>query len=98
LIVFLICNFAFLFWYCGEENPPAPENNTKLPEHDKRYGIYSLELANNNVELIFSSDNSLHRIQENHTGTKIVFREDFGSNPFHDSEICMINTDGTGYQ
>ncbi len=31
-------------------------------------------------------------------GTKLVFREDFGNDVFHDSEICIINPDGSGYQ
>ena len=98
LIVFLFCSTLLLFSGCIENNPSSPDNAANLPEHDKKYGIYSLDLATNNVELIYSSDNSLHKIHENQAGTKIVFREDFGSDPFHDSEICLINPDGSGYQ
>ncbi|MEE8341710.1 MAG: hypothetical protein V3R52_06405, partial [Candidatus Neomarinimicrobiota bacterium] len=68
------------------------------PEHDKRFGIYRIDRATEDVALIYSSDNSLHRIHENHTGTKLVFQEDFGDDTFHDSEIALINTDGSGYR
>ncbi|MBN2030087.1 PD40 domain-containing protein [bacterium] len=97
-ISFIFLSFAvFLLSGCKSDNPDAPENTT-MPEHDKRYGIYSLDLIIGTVGLIYSSDNSLHRVHENHTGTKLVFQEDFGSDTFHDSEICLINPDGSGYQ
>lgn len=82
---------------CGSEDPGGPEYNT-VPEHDKKYGIYSFEIEAGSVELIYSSDNSIHRIHENNSGSKIVFQEDFGNDTFQHSEICLINPDGTGYQ
>ena len=94
----LWCFIVFLFFSCKSENPNEPDDNTNVPEHDKRYGIYILDLINDSVELIYSSNHSLHRIHENHTGTKLVFQEDFGDNTFQDSEICLINSDGSGYQ
>jgi len=97
-VILLMCVTLFLFHGCTEESPDAPENNINQPEHDKRFGIYSLDLVTGSVELIYSSDNSLHRIHVNHTGTKLVFQEDFGSDTFRDSEICLINPDGSGYQ
>jgi len=69
-----------------------------MPEHDKRYGLYRLDAVTGDIVLIYSSENSLHRVHENLTGTTLVFREDFGGDLFHDSEICVINPDGTGYQ
>lgn len=85
----------FLFSNCALDN----SNNTNtMPEHDKRYGIYSMDIITHAVELIYSSDNSLHRIHENLIGTKLIFQEDFGDDTFKDSEICLINPDGSGYQ
>ena len=86
---------VFLFAGCALDNSNTSDT---VPEHDKRYGIYSMDIAATTVELIYSSDNSLHRVHENHTGTKLIFQEDFGDNTFRDSEICLINTDGSGYQ
>ncbi len=99
---FKICNklmvlFAtvFLFSGCSLDNSNTSDT---VPEHDKRYGIYYMDVVTGVVELIYSSDNSLGRVHENHTGTKLIFQEDFGDDIFHDSEICLINTDGTGYR
>lgn len=78
----------------GSTEPGDPEP----PVHDQRYGIYSLDPSTGNVDLIYSSDNSIHRIHENPDGTKLVFQQDFGGNTFTDSEICLLNPDGSGYQ
>ena len=89
--------YTTVFILCGCALDNSNTSNT-IPEHDKRYGIYSMEIVTSVVELIYSSDNLLHRVHENHKGTKLVFQEDFGDNTFHDSEICLINSDGSGYQ
>jgi Tol biopolymer transport system component len=91
----VLCTTVFLFYGCTLDNSNISET---IPDHDKKYGIYSMDLITKAVELIYSSDNSLHRVHENPVGTKLIFQEDFGGNTFHDSEICLINPDGTGYQ
>ena len=92
---YFLCATLFLFSGCTLDNSNTSDT---VPEHDKRYGIYSMEIATDVVELIYSSDNSLHRVHENSLGTKLVFQEDFGDDMFQDSEICLINPDGSGYQ
>ncbi len=91
----VLCTTVYLFFSCTLDNS---NNSDTVPVHDKRYGIYSLEILTGNVELIYSSDNSIHRVHENSIGTKLIFQEDFGDDTFHDSEICLINPDGSGYQ
>ena len=91
----VLCSTVLLFSGCALDNS---NNANTIPEHDKRYGIYSMEIETGIVELIYSSDNSLHRVHENYTGTKLIFQEDFGDNTFHDSEICFINPDGSEYK
>jgi len=91
----VLYSVLFLFSSCELDNS---NNSDTVPEHDKRYSIYSMEIETGIVELIYSSDNSLHRVHENHTGTKLIFQEDFGDNTFQDSEICFINPDGSGYK
>ena len=95
-ILFLLIP-VFLLSGCSSDDPTGPEMTT-TPEHDKQYGIYALDLSTGAVDLIYSSDNSIHRIHENPAGTKLVFQEDFGEDMFRDSEICLINPDGSGYQ
>jgi Tol biopolymer transport system component len=76
----------------------GPGEGPSAPEHDKRYGIYSLDLGTRATRLIYSSESPLHRVHEHPAGTTLVFREDFGEDVFHDSEICLVNTDGSGYR
>jgi len=85
---------------CGcSPNPAGPGDDTPAgPEQDRAWGIYCLDLATDEVELIFTSDNSLHRIDLNSDGTSLVFQEDFGPDTFTDSEICVVGTEGTGYR
>jgi len=91
-----LCAAVAVLISCG--NDPAGPEVADMPEHDKRFGLYSLDLTTGEVELIYSSDNSLHKIHENSEGTMFVFQENFGDNTFVDSEICLINSDGSGYQ
>jgi len=79
-------------------NPEAPDDAVDQPAHEGPWGIYCLDLASGAVDLIFTSDNSLHRIDLTSDGTTLVFQEDFGTDTFTDSEICVVGTDGSGYQ
>jgi Tol biopolymer transport system component len=97
LHLFPLLAVAFYLAGCGD-SPGGPDNGAPIPEHDLRYGIYVMDLATKATDLIYSSANSLHRVHENPAGTRLVFQEDFGSDTFHDSEICLINTDGSGYE
>ena len=96
LLLFL-CLFSFFFSSCSSDGPNDPDDITKVPEHDKSFGIYSLKLSNGEVKLLFSTDNPIQKIHANQESTKLVFSEIFGDDEFRDSEICMINTDGSGY-
>ena len=92
----LLCSAALLFSGCTSGGPSGPDAST--PEHENRYGIYRMDRTTGVVELLYSSQNSIHRIHENDAGTKLVFQQDFGSDMFTDSEICLINPDGSGYE
>ncbi|MEE8572801.1 MAG: hypothetical protein V3T20_06040, partial [Gemmatimonadota bacterium] len=67
------------------------------PEHVGAWGIYVLERSTDHVELIFSSDNSLHRLDLSSDGSTLVFQMDFGPDQFAHSEVCVVGTDGSGY-
>ena len=94
----LMCVILVFSSVCTTDNPSVSDESSNLPEHDRRYGIYYLNPSTGTVELIYSSDNSIHRVHENSTGTKLVFQQDFGVDTFRDSEICLINTDGSEYR
>ncbi len=95
--ILLLFLFSVLFLSCSSSNPSGPEYVT-YPEHEKRYGIYSFDMETEEIELIYTSDYSIHRIHENSSGTRIVFQQNFGDDVFLHSEICTINPDGTGYR
>jgi Tol biopolymer transport system component len=98
LIIMLLSTAVFFFPGCEVQNADPPAKTTPMPQHEKRFGLYSLDRVTGAVELIYSSDNSLHRVHENQAGTKLVFQQDFGIDTFRDSELCLINPDGSGYQ
>jgi Tol biopolymer transport system component len=88
----------YLLAACGSGGPSGPESGPLQPEHEGQYGIYSFDQVSGEINLIYSSDDQIRKINQDDTGNRIVFRQDFGDNQFIDSEICLINSDGSGYQ
>jgi Tol biopolymer transport system component len=76
-------------------NPAGVEGST--PVHEGTWGIYLFDRATEDVSLIYTSENSIHRLDLSSDGLTLVFEEDFGSNVFTDSEICVVGTDGFGF-
>jgi len=97
-MIMLLCSVVLLLSGCAPGSSNAPDKTATMPEHGKRYGLYRLDPVTGGVDLIYSSENSLHRIHESPLGTSLVFQEDFGGDVFRDSEISVINSDGSGYQ
>jgi Tol biopolymer transport system component len=69
----------------------------KSVPHQDKWGIYALELATENIELIYSSANEMHILRLNNTGNKFVFDQAIDSTANEKWEICTINTDGSGF-
>ncbi|MBD3349435.1 MAG: hypothetical protein GF400_09615 [Candidatus Eisenbacteria bacterium] len=78
--------------------PSEPDDGSSQPEHDLEYGIYRLDLATREVDLIYTSDESIHRIDLSADGSTLVFRQNMGLSDFVHSEICVVGTDGTGFE
>lgn len=97
-VILILSAFAIAYFCCTTDNSDNPDHMSSLPEHAKRYGIYVFDPASGETSLVYSSENSIHRIHENPEGTRLVFCEYFGSDVFHHSEICIINTDGSGFK
>jgi Tol biopolymer transport system component len=77
----------------------------KVP-HEKKWGIYVLDLENEKTELVFSSSTKISRIRLNHAGDKLAFSQqiDNGSECMVEGspinlceEICSIHVDGDGF-
>ncbi len=90
----LVSTAALLLLGCEKEEPSGPLQ----PEHVGQYGIYSFDQISGEVNLLYSSDDPIRKICQDPSGDEIVFRLDFGDDQFTDSEICVINSDGSGYR
>jgi Tol biopolymer transport system component len=90
--------FILLAAFGCASTPGGPGDAPGQPEHDGEWGIYRLDRVSENVKLIFSTDDSIHRIDLSSDGSTLVFQQNFGSDIFTDSEICVVGTDGGGYQ
>ena len=87
-------------------------NQTPLPEnmeliHEKKHGIYALDLETQQTELIYSSEQKITKIRLNNVGDCLVFAQDFGESgegsvsgcPVNlNQEICKVDVDGENYQ
>ena len=71
-------------------------NNGSVP-HVKKWGIYSLDLSNQKVELIYSSDNKIETLRLNTNGDKFVFSMTFNGSEYNNSEICLLNLNGIDF-
>lgn len=85
-------------------NLPTPENKTII--HDKKWGIYSLDLQTQQTNLIFSSEDTISRIRLNNARTTLVFSQQIsngnpstieGSPVNICEEICSIHVDGKDF-
>ncbi len=69
---------------------------TKTVPYQAEWGIYELELATQEVKLVYSSPNEIYTsaLRLNGTGDKLVFAQKIVGNNNSDMEILSIGTDG----
>lgn len=66
--------------------------------HVERWGIYSLDLSNNKIDLIYSNENEISTLRLNHNDDNFVFSLMINGTDYNLSEICLIQKDGTQFQ
>lgn len=101
VIIVVALLFATLL---SNKDLPTPEENEL--EHDKKWGIYSLDLQTQQTDLIFSSDDTISRIRLNNAGTMLVFSQQISNGncttegtPVNTcEEICSIKIDGKDFK
>ena len=102
ILVVVALLFATLL---SNTNLSSPEN-TDLT-HDKKWGIYSLDLQTQQTNLIYSSDDTISRIRLNNARTTLVFSQKISSgkncttegSPVNTcEEICSIQVDGKDFK
>ncbi|NYZ61106.1 PD40 domain-containing protein [Candidatus Micrarchaeota archaeon] len=79
--------------------PPSQPAPQTVP-HEGKWGIYSLDLATQDVELIYSTDEEMYSsaLRLNPAGNTFVFAQKTGENADENSEVFTINSDGTNLQ
>jgi Tol biopolymer transport system component len=91
--------FTWLVSACSTINPGSglDRSSTEVLEvpHAERWGIYRLDLATQQVGLIFSSQLQISFLDLNHGGDRLVFSQVVGGDDTSQEEIFLIDTDGT---
>jgi Tol biopolymer transport system component len=78
--------------------PPSTNIKDKTVPHEGQYGIYTLDLASNDVSLIYGTDKEIYTsaLRLNGRGDMLVFAQKVDGNANENVEIFTIGTDGTG--
>ncbi len=71
--------------------------NNKYVPHVKKWGIYSLDLSNQIVDLIYSSEDEIVTLRLNSNGDQFVFSMMIDGTDYNHSEICLLNVDGSNF-
>jgi Tol biopolymer transport system component len=85
-----------------------PAENKEVP-HERKWGIYSLDLETEKTELVYSSADELSRVRLNNAGDTLVFYRQIAINNDNQcvvegspvnvcDEICSISVDGEDYR
>jgi Tol biopolymer transport system component len=81
---------------CTQNQDFTPD--VKTVPHEKRWGIYSLDLTTYDTSLIYSYDREIEGLRINHQGDRFAFSQKFdGDNNSH-REICTLKVDGTDFK
>ena len=69
----------------------------KTVPHENRWGIYSLDIFTQEVELIYSSGEMISGLKMNPPKGRFVFSQRIGGDDDGQEEICVIGADGSGF-
>ena len=98
LLALIVGVFLLILSFSGctqEQNPTADE---KTVPHEKRWGIYTLDLSTENINLVYSSEREIEGLRINNQGNKFAFSQKFdGDNNSH-RELCTLNLDGSSFK
>jgi Tol biopolymer transport system component len=105
ILAVVVVVVALIFVTTATNNLFSPQQKELV--HDKKWGIYSLDLETQQTQLVYSSDNKITKIRLNNAGKALVFAEEFGNtnacvtdgSPVNlCQEICRVDVNGKNYQ
>jgi TolB protein len=76
------------------ESLGEPTRDLEVP-HENRWGIYSLDLTTQGVDLIFSSPGEMTGLRSNPAEDRFVFSMKVGGSDLEDTEIFTVKLDGS---
>jgi TolB protein len=80
---------------CDNENPsPSIPDVPRLVPRTERWGIYTLDLTTETVELLHSSASKIEFLNLNKAGDTLAFSQQFAGNAKENEEIYTIKIDG----
>jgi Tol biopolymer transport system component len=80
---------------CGSENPsPSVADVPQSVPREQNWGIYSLDLTAETVELVYSSASEVGFLDLNKAGDTLAFSQHFGGDANENEEICTVKIDG----
>ena len=95
----IICSISWLILLalaCEKDNPT--EQPDRSVPHGERWGIYSLDLNTEDVQLIYSSPDEITNLRLNPAANRFVFSRKVGGNSMEDSEIFTMGISGNNLQ
>jgi Tol biopolymer transport system component len=92
LLLILIIAVVLVAGCTTETTPPT---NKTVP-HEGDWGIYALELSNEEVELIWSCNETISHLCLNNAGDEFAFSCKTGGTQDSNEEVFVIGVDGTG--
>jgi len=92
VFVSAICLFLIA---CQLSSQPSPQ--ASVP-HQEKWGIYSLDLDTEDVNLLYSSPKRITTLRLNSAGNKFVFSQTVGGDEYEHEEIFTLNIDDQNLQ
>lgn len=80
-----------------EHNRSNSSNTDKTVPHDEKWGIYALDRATEEVELIHASPKKISFLCLNSAGDRFAFSQKMNGDGDEHEEICTIGVDGHGF-
>jgi Tol biopolymer transport system component len=95
IVIFFMLIFTIL---CGCQEDETPKLETKIVPKEGKWGIYKLNLNNEDITLIYSSENEIEGINIDNLNENLVFCQKIGGEENEHREICIVKIDGNNYK
>jgi TolB protein len=83
---------------CSEEKKAEEEAEGRTVPHEDTWGIYSLDLASEDVELIYGSSMEISKLDLSPSGDSFAFYQKLDGEADEHEEICSLAVEGTDFQ